>query len=87
MELSFGSCCHGAGRLLSRHRARHVARGRNIARELAQRGISLQAAGRRTVEEELPEAYKDVAEVVDTVCRSGLATLVARLEPFAVVKG
>jgi len=86
-ERSFGSCCHGAGRLLSRNRARQRARGRDIPRELARQGISLQAAGRATVEEEISEAYKDVTEVVEAVAAAGLARPVARLRPFAVVKG
>ncbi len=84
---AFGSCCHGAGRRLSRNRARKVARGRDVREELAHRGIALEAAGRRTVDEEIPEAYKDVADVVGVVERAGLARIVARLEPFAVVKG
>jgi len=84
---SFGSACHGAGRVLSRTKARERARGRDIARELARQGISLQAAGRATVEEEISEAYKDVADVVDVVARAGLARPVARLKPFVVVKG
>jgi len=84
---SFGSCCHGAGRVLSRTKAREVARGRDIGRELARQGISLQAAGRATVEEEISEAYKDVADVVDVVVRAGLARPVAKLKPFVVVKG
>ncbi len=84
---TFGSCCHGAGRRLSRHQARKEAKGRNIARELAEQGISLQAAGRATVEEEISDAYKDVAQVVDVVVQAGLAKLVARVKPFAVVKG
>ncbi|MEM7305131.1 MAG: RtcB family protein [Planctomycetota bacterium] len=84
---AFGSCCHGAGRLLSRNQARKRARGRNIPRELAALGISLQAAGKRTVEEELSDAYKDVADVVEVVHRAGLGRLVARVRPFAVVKG
>jgi tRNA-splicing ligase RtcB len=87
LERAFGSCCHGAGRVMSRNRARELARNRDIPRELAKSGISLQAAGRRTVDEELPDAYKDVSQVVDVVRRAGLATLVARLVPFAVVKG
>jgi tRNA-splicing ligase RtcB len=84
---TFGSCCHGAGRVLSRHKARERARGRNIGKELAAQGISLQAAGRATVEEEISEAYKDVSQVVDVVVKSGLAKPVARLKPFVVVKG
>ena len=84
---TFGSCCHGAGRLLSRNKAREKAKGRDIARELARQGISLQAAGRATVEEEISEAYKDVADVIDVVARAGLAKPVAKLKPFVVVKG
>jgi tRNA-splicing ligase RtcB len=84
---SFGSCCHGAGRVLSRNKAREKAKGRDIARELARLGISLQAAGRATVEEEISEAYKDVADVVEVVVRAGLARPVAKLKPFVVVKG
>ncbi len=84
---TFGSCCHGAGRLLSRNKARELARGRDIPRELARQGISLQAAGRATVEEEISEAYKDVADVIEVVVRARIARPVARLEPFAVVKG
>jgi tRNA-splicing ligase RtcB (3'-phosphate/5'-hydroxy nucleic acid ligase) len=84
---TFGSCCHGAGRVLSRTKAREKAQGRDIARELAKRGISLQAASRGGVEEEISEAYKDVADVIDVVVRAGLARPVARLAPFAVVKG
>jgi tRNA-splicing ligase RtcB len=84
---TFGSCCHGAGRRLSRTKARERAQGRDIGRELAKLGISLQAAGRATVEEELSEAYKDVAEVVEVVVRAGLARPVAKLKPFVVVKG
>jgi tRNA-splicing ligase RtcB len=84
---TFGSCCHGAGRVLSRNKARERARGRDIPRELAKLGISLQAAGRATVEEEISEAYKDVADVIDVVARAGLARPVAKLKPFVVVKG
>jgi tRNA-splicing ligase RtcB len=84
---AFGSCCHGAGRVLSRTKARQRAAGRDIPRELARQGISLQAAGRATVSEEMSEAYKDVADVVDVVVRAGLARPVARLRPIAVVKG
>ncbi|MFV1958927.1 MAG: RtcB family protein [Planctomycetota bacterium] len=84
---TFGSCCHGAGRLLSRTRARASTRGRDVARELAGRGIRVRAASRRTVDEEAPEAYKDVAEVVAVVAGAGLARVVARLEPLAVIKG
>lgn len=86
-QRTFGSCCHGAGRVLSRTKARELAQGRDIGRELAKQGISLQAAGRATVAEEISEAYKDVADVIEVVVRAGLAKPVAKLKPFAVVKG
>ncbi len=86
-EQTFGSCCHGAGRLQSRTKAQASMRGRHVAAELEARGIAVRAASRRTVDEEHPGAYKDVADVVEVVTGAGLARLVARLEPFAVVKG
>jgi tRNA-splicing ligase RtcB len=87
METTFGSSCHGAGRRLSRSKARVQARGRAIAKEMAERGILVRAASRATEAEEIAEAYKDVAEVVDAVARAGLSTVVARLRPMVVVKG
>lgn len=87
MAETFGSTCHGAGRVLSRHAAKKAARGRHIEAELAERGILIRAAGRATVAEEISEAYKDVAEVIDVVRRAGLGKIVARLRPLAVIKG
>jgi tRNA-splicing ligase RtcB len=87
MERAFGSSCHGAGRALSRTRARERSRHRPIAREMAERGILVRSASRRTQQEEVAEAYKDVAEVVEAVAQAGLSTVVARLRPLAVVKG
>lgn len=84
---TFGSTCHGAGRVLSRHAAKKLARGRRIEEELAARGIVLRAAGRGTVAEEISEAYKDVMEVVEVVQQAGIGRIVARLRPLAVVKG
>ncbi|MHB1397986.1 MAG: RtcB family protein [Trichloromonadaceae bacterium] len=84
---TYGSTCHGAGRLLSRHAAKKLARGRNIEAELATQGILVRAASRGTVAEELPEAYKDVSEVVRIVQQAGIGKIVARLKPLAVVKG
>lgn len=84
---AFGSTCHGAGRKLSRHAAKKAAAGRSIVREMAERGIELRAAGIGTVVEEIPEAYKDVADVVGAVAGAGLAAPVVRLKPIAVVKG
>ncbi len=87
MERSFGSTCHGAGRFLSRAAAKRAARGRSLVRELERRGVAIRAAGMATVAEEMPEAYKDVAEVVDVVDGAGLSRKVARLEPVGVIKG
>ncbi len=86
-EETFGSTCHGAGRVMSRHAAKKAARGQDIIGELAARGILVRAAGRATVAEERPEAYKDVADVVEVVQQAGIGHLVARLRPMAVVKG
>jgi len=87
MRETFGSTCHGAGRVLSRHAALKKARGHDIAGELAQQGIKVRAAGRATLAEEIPEAYKDVADVVEVVEQAGIGRIVARLRPLAVVKG
>lgn len=87
MTDTFGSSCHGAGRLLSRNQAMKRARGRSIHRELADRGIEVISRGKKTLAEEMSEAYKDVARVVSVVERAGLSRLVARLEPMGVIKG
>ncbi len=87
MTETFGSSCHGAGRILSRHQAMKAARGRSIHRELADRGIEVISRGKHTLAEEMSEAYKDVTRVVSVVERAGLARVVARLEPMGVVKG
>jgi tRNA-splicing ligase RtcB (3'-phosphate/5'-hydroxy nucleic acid ligase) len=84
---TWSSCCHGAGRRLSRHAAKKLARPRNLPEELAAQGILVRAASRATIDEEMPEAYKDVADVVDVVHGAGLARRLARLRPLAVVKG
>ncbi len=87
MEETFGSTCHGAGRLMSRHAAKRACRGRNIEQELAAKGILVRGASRDTVVEEVPEAYKDVAEVVDAVAGAGISKKVAKLKPLGVIKG
>jgi len=84
---TFGSTCHGAGREMSRHQALKVARGRNIVRELAARGIVVRGAGRATIDEEISEAYKDVAMVVDVCQGAGISKKVAKLKPLGVIKG
>ncbi|MBM3300510.1 MAG: RtcB family protein, partial [Deltaproteobacteria bacterium] len=87
MEETFGSTCHGAGRLMSRAQAKKASRGRSIARELEQKGILVMSADRGTLTEEIPEAYKDVAEVVEVVHQAGISRKVAKLKPLAVIKG
>jgi len=87
MVHSFGSTCHGAGRVMSRSKAVKEAKGRAIHRELEDLGIFVQSRGKRTLKEEMPDAYKDISQVVEVVHRSGLARKVARLRPLGVIKG
>jgi tRNA-splicing ligase RtcB len=87
MQDTFGSTCHGAGRVMSRHQAIRQAKGRAIWREMEDRGIIVKSAGRETLAEEMSEAYKDVSNVVDVVHNAGISKKVARLRPMGVVKG
>ncbi len=87
MEQTFGSTCHGAGRVMSRHAAIKAAKGRAIHRELEDQGIIVKAAGRESLAEEMPDAYKDATRVVTVVHRAGLSKMVARLRPMGVIKG
>src|SRR5512134_3550042 len=87
MRDTFGSSCHGAGRLLSRGEALRRARGRSIAKELEAKGVEVIARARKTLGEEMSEAYKDVAQVVAVMDGAGISRLVARLEPIGVIKG
>jgi tRNA-splicing ligase RtcB len=87
MEETFGSTCHGAGRVMSRHQAIRQAKGRAIWRELEDRGIFVKSAGRETLAEEMSEAYKDISAVVDVVHTAGISRRVARLRPMGVIKG
>ena len=87
MTDSFGSTCHGAGRRMSRSRAKQAVRGRSLLKEMESRGVFVMAAGMATVAEEMPEAYKDVADVVRVVDDAGLSTRVAQLRPLGVIKG
>ncbi len=84
---TFGSACHGAGRVLSRKAALKNARGRSIASELREKGIVVMSKGKKTLAEEMPDAYKDVHSVVDVVHGFGIAQKVARLRPILVIKG
>jgi tRNA-splicing ligase RtcB (3'-phosphate/5'-hydroxy nucleic acid ligase) len=84
---AFSSCCHGAGRQMSRGAAKREWNGKRLVAELAAQGIQVRAVSPEVAAEEAPEAYKDVAEVVGAVERAGLAAAVARLKPLGVVKG
>jgi tRNA-splicing ligase RtcB (3'-phosphate/5'-hydroxy nucleic acid ligase) len=87
MERSFGTVCHGAGRRMSRTRARKQVPGAELRRQLEERGIVVRCPSNRGLAEEAPFAYKEVERVVDVVERAGLAARVARLRPIGVVKG
>lgn len=86
-KLSFGSTCHGAGRRMSRTKAKQQIRGDQLKRELGAKGIVVAAGSMSGLAEEAPEAYKNVDEVVRIVDEVGIAKMVARLKPVAVVKG
>ncbi len=87
MKETFGSSCHGAGRRMSRRAAKKAARHRPIFRELEARGIFVRSDSKTTVAEEIPEAYKDVADVIEAMAGAGIAHKVAKLIPLAVIKG
>lgn len=87
MEETFGTTCHGAGRLMSRAQAVRSAHGRSIEKELAERGICVMARGYKGIAEEQPAAYKDVNDVVNVVDQAGLAKRVVRMRPIGVIKG
>jgi tRNA-splicing ligase RtcB len=87
MERSFGTTCHGAGRRMSRTRARKEIQGAELRRRLEADGITVRCPSNRGLTEEAPFAYKDVEAVVDVVERAGLAAKVAQLRPIGVVKG
>jgi tRNA-splicing ligase RtcB len=87
MDQTFGTVCHGAGRLLSRTAARRGRDARTVVRQLAEAGILVKSETRDGVLEEIPEAYKDVDEVIAVVHGAGLARKVARLRPMGVIKG
>jgi tRNA-splicing ligase RtcB len=87
MRETFGSTCHGAGRVMSRTKALSRTRGRSIEKELAQKGIFVLSASDEVLREEVPEAYKDINTVVDAVHKAGISRKVARMRPIGVVKG
>jgi tRNA-splicing ligase RtcB len=87
MEETFGTTCHGAGRVMSRAQAKKAGKGLDLRAELARRGVVVRAQSMGGVAEEMPWAYKDVVDVVDVVDGAGIARRVAKLRPMVVVKG
>ena len=87
MQESFGSVCHGAGRLMSRTAARKGRDTREVLRKLEEAGVLARSETRDGILEEVPEAYKNVDEVIEVVHEAGLARKVARLRPMGVIKG
>jgi tRNA-splicing ligase RtcB len=87
LDLTFGSSCHGAGRVMSRTQARKKVHGAELREELGGQGIVVRAGSNRGLAEEAPLAYKDVSRVVEVVDGLGIARKVARLRPLAVIKG
>ncbi|MGB3975480.1 MAG: RtcB family protein [bacterium] len=87
MNETFGTACHGAGRVLSRKAAMKQAAKRSIRKELQEKGIYVKADSNRTILEEMPDAYKNISDVIKVVEKSGIARIVAELQPMGVVKG
>ena len=87
MERSFGSCCHGAGRVMSRSEAKRNVWGETLLKELEKVGIEIRAGSMSGLAEEAPQAYKDVDQVVQSVVGAGIAKKVAVLTPLIVIKG
>lgn len=87
MKASFGSSCHGAGRRMSRHRAREQIGAKELRKQLEAQGIAVFAGSRRGLTEEASFAYKDLEEVVNVIHAAGIAKKIARLKPMAVIKG
>jgi len=87
MEIAFGTTCHGAGRRMSRTKAKKIVRGSELREKLEQQGIIIRCDSDPGLAEEAPIAYKDVDAVVNVVHEVGLAKRVARLKPLAVIKG
>jgi len=86
-ERTFGSTCHGAGRVSSRGDARRRFRGRDVIKELGMKGIYVKPHSEKVVAEEAPQVYKDIEEVVRVTHGAGISKKVARMAPLAVVKG
>jgi tRNA-splicing ligase RtcB len=87
MERTFGSTCHGAGRVMSRTQAKKTLSGKEVVASLARQGILVKAPNEAAIADEAPEVYKSSEEVVRVVHEVGLSLLVARLQPLGVIKG
>jgi tRNA-splicing ligase RtcB (3'-phosphate/5'-hydroxy nucleic acid ligase) len=87
MEKTFGSTCHGAGRVMSRSQSKKHSHNINIDQEMTRLGVVARYQGRGTMAEEMPHAYKDVADVVETMDAAGVSKRVARFRPIGVIKG
>jgi len=87
MKETFGSACHGAGRKMSRSKAKKVAKGKNLRQEMKDRGVIVRSAGWDTIAEEMPEAYKNVEDVVGATEGAGITRIVAKFKPLGVIKG
>ncbi len=87
LKETFGSTCHGAGRVLSRRAAKKAARGRSLFEEMKKRGVLVRCAGKTTMAEEMPDAYKRIDDVVEVVHEAGISRKVARIKPLVVIKG
>jgi tRNA-splicing ligase RtcB len=87
MEETFGSTCHGAGRIQSRGAAKRQLRGSDVANELLSRGIFVKTGSMGSLAEEASQAYKDVSDVVEVTHRAGISLKVAMATPLGVIKG
>ncbi|EAX87267.1 hypothetical protein TVAG_285740 [Trichomonas vaginalis G3] len=87
MKCAFGSTCHGAGRLMSRSKALKTIPLENVQNDLASHGVFLKAADKQTIQDESPDAYKDIEQVIDACETVGISHKVARLVPMGVIKG
>ncbi|MBS0655631.1 MAG: RtcB family protein, partial [Verrucomicrobia bacterium] len=86
-RLTWCSACHGAGRKRSRIQSSKAWHGKDLIGHMASQGVQVMACSTRTIAEEMPDAYKDVEDVVTAVQEAGLARMVARLKPHLVIKG
>jgi tRNA-splicing ligase RtcB len=87
MEITFGSSAHGAGRKMSRHKAIKFASGMDVHTRMKKKGILAFSYSKKGLKEEIPEAYKEIDEVIQVTENTGISKKVARLIPLVVIKG